>query len=431
MGGLGDLASLLDPDWKGQQGSINNDHQWEHSLFYALDHAHSHGLPHVADGETTKRRVLGEGLDTHGLGWNQLDHGGITGLDELGVALGRLVRAAIDLLEQLGELAGDVSSVAVEHGRVSGTDLAGVVHDDDLRGEAIAALGRVLGVIGGDVTTTDLLHGNVLDVETDVVARKTFLELLVVHLDRLDFGGDASRSEGDDHARLDDTGLDTADRNRANTTDLVHILEGQAEGLVGGAGWLVDGVDGVEQSRTLQLHLLKLAHPGPALVPWAVVRALDHVVTVEAGDGHEGNLLGVEADLLDEVGRLLLDLLEAVTRPFSGVHLVDSDDELLDTQGVGEESVLASLAILGDTGLELTSAGGNDENGAIGLRGARDHVLDEVTVAGGVNDGDIVLLGLELPESDVDGDTALTLGLELVEHPCVLEGALAQLGGFL
>ena len=39
--------------------------------------------------------------------------------------------------------------------------------------------------------------------------------------------------------------------------------------------------------------------------------------------------------------------------------------------------------------------------------------------------------GLELPEGDVDGDTALALGLQLVQHPGVLEGALAQLGGLL
>jgi hypothetical protein len=37
----------------------------------------------------------------------------------------------------------------------------------------------------------------------------------------------------------------------------------------------------------------------------------------------------------------------------------------------------------------------------------------------------IVLGGLEFPEGNVDRDTALTLGLELVEHPRVLEGALA------
>ena len=31
--------------------------------------------------------------------------------------------------------------------------------------------------------------------------------------------------------------------------------------------------------------------------------------------------------------------------------------------------------------------------------------------------GDHVLRGLELPEGDIDGDTTLTLSLELVEHP--------------
>ena len=37
-----------------------------------------------------------------------------------------------------------------------------------------------------------------------------------------------------------------------------------------------------------------------------------------------------------------------------GVHLVDSDDELTDTEGEGEQGVLAGLAGLGIAGLELT-----------------------------------------------------------------------------
>lgn len=47
------------------------------------------------------------------------------------------------------------------------------------------------------------------------------------------------------------------------------------------------------------------------------------------------------------------------------------------------------------------------------------------------NDGDLILGGLELPESNVNGDTTLTLSLELVENPGVLEGTLAELSGFL
>ena len=52
-------------------------------------------------------------------------------------------------------------------------------------------------------------------------------------------------------------------------------------------------------------------------------------------------------------------------------------------------------------------------------------------MSGSINDGHVVLGGLELPESDVDGDTSLTLGLQLVQHPGVLEGALAGLLGLL
>jgi hypothetical protein len=43
----------------------------------------------------------------------------------------------------------------------------------------------------------------------------------------------------------------------------------------------------------------------------------------------------------------------------------------------------------------------------------------------------MVLGSLELPESDIDGDTTLTLGLELVKNPGVLEGTLAEFSGFL
>lgn len=49
----------------------------------------------------------------------------------------------------------------------------------------------------------------------------------------------------------------------------------------------------------------------------------------------------------------------------------------------------------------------------------------------GIDNGDVVLGGFELPESNVDGDSTLTLGLEFVQHPGVLEGTLAHFSGFL
>ena len=367
--------------------------------------------------------------NTHRLGRHHLDNGGITGLDELGAVLNGLAGTAVDLLEELGELAGDVGGVAIQDWGVTSTDLAGVVEDDDLGVEGLSTLRWVVLGVTADVSTANLLDGDVLDVEANVVTWNTLGELFVVHFDGLDFSSDVGRSEGDDHTGLDDTGLDTTDWHRSNTRDLVDILERETERLVGGTGRRVDGVDGLKEGLASRLAGLGLLLP--TLVPRAVGGDVDHVVTVEAGDRDESNGLGVVADLLDEVGSLLDDFTETILRPLGGVHLVDGDDELLDTQGVSEESVLPGLTILGDTGFKFTSTGGNDENSAVGLGGTSDHVLDEVTMTWGVDDGDHVLGGLELPESDIDGDTTFTFGLQLVQNPGILEGALAQLSGFL
>jgi hypothetical protein len=384
-------------------------------LLDGLDDTDGDGLSHVTDGETTKRRVFGEGLDTHGLGRNHLDDGGIARLDKLGSVLNRLTGTAVDLLEELGELAGNVGGMAVKDGGIAGTNLAGVVKDDDLGREGSGTRRRVILGVTSNVTTADILDGDVLHVETNVVAGNTLRELFVVHLDGLDFSGDVGGSESDDHTGLDDTSLDTADGHSANTTDLVNVLEGETKGLLSGALGGLDRVDGLEEGLAGEGATLGLT--GPALVPRSVGGGCKHVVSVESRDGNEGDGLGVVADLLDEVGGFLDDLLVTVLRPVGGVHLVDGDNEGLDTEGEGEQSVLTGLAILGDTSLELTSTGSNDENSAVGLRGTSNHVLDEVTMTGGVNDGDLVLGGLELPESDIDGDTSLTLGLELVQNP--------------
>ena len=189
------------------------------------------------------------------------------------------------------------------------------------------------------------------------------------------------------HARLDDTSLDTSDRNRANTTDLIHILKRKTKGFVGGTSWGIDGIDGLQKSFASRLGFSLFL---PSLVPWAVGGRLDHVVAVETRDGNERYGLGVVADLFDEVGGFLDDLVETVTGPLGSVHLVDSDDKLLDTKRVGQKGVLASLAVLGDTSFKLTGTGGDDEDSAIGLGGTSDHVLDKITVTRGVCQASVI-----------------------------------------
>jgi len=410
-GSLGDLTSTLV------------------SLDDRLDDTDSDGLSHITNSKTTERRVFSESLNTHGLGRNHLDDGSITRLDELWSLFNRLTSTPVDLLDELGELASNVGSVAVKNWSITVSDLTRVVHQDDLGIEGFSTLWWVVLGVTGNVSTTDFLDGDVLDVETNVVTRETLSELLVVHLNGLDFSGHTGWSKGNNHTGLDDTGFNTADWHSSDTTNLVDVLEWETEGLIRWTAWGLNGINGFQESLASVGTSLSLFVP--SLVPWAVGRVVDHVVTVETRDRNEWNGLGVESDLLDEVGGFFDDFMVTSLRPLGCVHLVDGNDELLDTEGVGKKCVLTSLTILGDTSFKLTSTSGNDEDSTIGLGSTSDHVLDEVTMARGINDGDIVLGGLELPESDVDGDTTFTLSLQFVQHPSVLEGTLSEFSSFL
>ena len=400
LGGLGLLASLL----------LAGD---------GLDDTDSDGLTHVTDSEATERRVLGEGFNDHGLHGLELDHSGVLGLDAGGGILHDLTGTLVDLGEDLAELAGNVGGVAIEDGRVSVLDLTGVVKDDNLSVEELSVAGGVGLGVRADVSSLDILDGQVLHVEANIVTGLGLLDLLVMHLNGLDFGGHSHGAEGDDHTGLEDTSLDTTDGHCTDTLDLVHILEGQTEGLVGGSLGGVQVVEGLKE--------------GGSLVPGHVGGGLEHVIAFETGDGDEGDLVGVVADLLQVEGQFSLDLIETRLGVLDGgvIHLVDGDDHLLDSHSLGQKSVLSGLTVLGETGFETTDVRGDHKNSGIGLGGSRDHVLDEISVSGGVNDGEDSGVGLEFPEGNIDGDTTLALGLKLVEHPGVLEGGLAHLGGFL
>ena len=156
-------------------------------------------MSHVTDGKTTKRRILGESLNAHWLGWNHLNNGGITRLDELWTLFNRLAGTTVNLLKKLRELASNVGSMAIKNWSITSTDLTRVVKYDDLGIEGLGTLWWVVLGVTTDISTTNFLDGNVLDVETDVVTRKTLNELFVVHFDGLDFSGDTGRGESDNH----------------------------------------------------------------------------------------------------------------------------------------------------------------------------------------------------------------------------------------
>ena len=183
-------------------------------------------------------------------------------------------------------------------------------------------------------------------------------------------------------------------------------IPGQPEGLLGVLLGDLEVVEGLDE--------------GGSLVPGHLGgRGLD-VVAVVGGDGDEWNLVGLDTDHLHQLGHGVLGLVVLGLVVLDGVHLVDGDDDLLDTEGGGQEDVLLGL------GLGSLDGGAGDDGG-IGLGGTGDHVLDEVTVTGGVDDGEVVLVGEELLVGDVDGDSPLPLLLESVHDPGEVEGSLSFL----
>ena len=58
-----------------------------------------------------------------------------------------------------------------------------MVQDNDLGGEVLSGTSGVVLGVGGDVSTLDVLDGDVLDVEANIVAGNGLGQSLVVHLD--------------------------------------------------------------------------------------------------------------------------------------------------------------------------------------------------------------------------------------------------------
>ena len=133
------------------------------------------------------------------LGWGHLDNSGITGLDLLWEVFHLLTRTSVNLFEQFSEFAGDVSSVAIQDWGVTVSDFTRVVQDDNLGVEGLGFLGWIVLGVRGNVTTSDILDRDVLDVETNIVTWSGFWERFVMHLNGLDFSGDVDWGEGDDH----------------------------------------------------------------------------------------------------------------------------------------------------------------------------------------------------------------------------------------
>src|SRR6202011_5575593 len=101
-----------------------------------------------------------------------------------------------------------------------------------------------------------------------------------------------------------------------------------------------------------------------------------------------------------------------------GVDLVEEDDDVRDVDLAGQQQVLAGLG-------HGAVVGGDDEDGAVHLGRAGDHVLDVVGVSGAVDVGVVPVGGLIFHVGHGDGH-----GLEVVAFGAAFGDVLVGLDFF-
>src|SRR6201991_1160126 len=238
-----------------------------------------------------------------------------------------------------------------------------------------------------NLAALDLLALGAAQKRADVVARLALVEELAEHLDAGDGGFARLRVDADDFylvASVDDALLDPTRRDGAAAGDREDVLDRHQEGLVQLADRLRDvGVEGRGQLEDRFLGLL-------VAFQRLQRRAFD-----------DRGVFAREVVFVEQVLDLLFDQLDQFL-VIDHVDFVEEDDHVRDVHLTGEQDVLAGLR-------HDAVRGRDDQDRAVHLRRAGDHVLDVVGVARAVDVGVVPVLGLVLDVRGGDGDVALFL----------------------
>ena len=376
-------------------------------------------------GETLARL---EGVDNQWLGWlkDNLSHlvslKGVWGLHLLSSSL------LSDLPVNSDDLASRASATNESDWRVSWLGLSWDIKSLNLGSEVLDWLQGGVRLQDHDISGTwEVVLVKSLDVHSDIVSWSGLLGTLVVHLDSEDLsdawvGSSVGWHEDNLISWLDNSLLNTSSKNISNSLDLVSSRDWKTEWGISVTLWHLDkSVQSIKEC--VDVHLISLwinnVNSGP---PSHVGGLGDKVVSHPSRDWKDWHRVldkvWLPSDLAEHMGHLVTDLLITSLLVSSNirVHLVDSDNELLNSQKVDKTSVLAGLSLdLSSLVVSLLDSGGevtvswNHEKAHISLGSSGNHVLDEISVSWGINDGVVPLLSVELLGGARDGHTTSTL----------------------
>ncbi len=137
---------------------------------------------------------------------------------------------------------------------------------------------------------------------------------------------------------------------------------------------------------------------------------------LQGAAAHDRDVVAREVVLGEQLAHLELDEVEQLG-VVDRVDLVEEDHDVGHLDLARQEDVLARLG-------HRAVGGGDDEDRAVHLGGAGDHVLDVVGVPGAVDVRVVALVGLVLDVGDRDRDAALALLGRVVDR---VEGAVLGL----
>jgi len=230
-----------------------------------------------------------------------------------------------------------------------------------------------------------------------------------MHFDGFNISGNFRWSESNIGSWFKDTGFDSSDWDCSNTSNFVYILQWKSQSFISWSGWWGNFIQCFLEGDTWIFWFV-------IIIPTQIRRFFNHVISLETGDRNERNIINFITDFFKIGWQFFLDFIISSFREFwfSGIHFVDSDNHLFDSESEGQETMFSSLSVSWDTGFKFSCWGSNHEYGAISLRCSGNHIFDEIFVSWSINNGENENISNEFPESNIDGNTSFSFSFKFI-----------------
>jgi len=382
------------------------------------------------DGNTSETFTVLEGVNDEWLLRLENDFSHFVGLEVVRVFSLLVSGFLSDLPFDFGHLEGRASSTNESDRGVSRLQLSRVVKDLNLSGEFSSTSNGVIGFEDHDVTNTrHVFLDETLNVESDVVTSSCLRDRLVVHFDGENLSSARSRwgvgwDEDNFSSRGDNSLFDTSSNDVSYSLNLVDSRDRHAHSLVLNTRRDDDlFLENVENG--VYVALLTSDGLNVNSVPPAHIGGFgDEIVSNPSRDRNDWDVVVNEvllpADLDQHFLHFVLYFVVTSLTVFSDitVHLVNSNEELFDSEQVDEDGVLTGLS-LDFSGLVVSTSDGSGEvtisrhheKSDISLRGPSKHVLNEITMSRSVYNSVVLGWGEEFLGCASNGHTTFAFFL--------------------